>query len=185
MGNLKINIFLLPLLALILLSAFYLIILIRVFNKSAFRRLIIIELILAFLLNIVWELGQLPLFKGADYNIKHIFLCTLASLADAIMVLLIYLGLALAFKAPFWFHRRKWLLIVIAMIIGGTGGILAEIRNLNAGNWSYSDSMPIIPIVNVGLTPVLQFMLLPILIYYSSFFILRHIKNSNSAFNND
>ena len=49
------------------------------------------------------------------------------------------------------------------------GAIAAEMRHVSAGNWAYDESMPLLPIVDAGLSPVLQFMLLPALIYYSSF----------------
>ena len=47
--------------------------------------------------------------------------------------------------------------------------VLAELRHLSSGSWGYADSMPIIPIINVGISPVLQFMVLPLLIYFLSF----------------
>jgi hypothetical protein len=55
------------------------------------------------------------------------------------------------------------------MLIGSAGAVLAEIRHLSIGTWSYADAMPLIPVVHVGLSPVLQFTILPILIYSLSF----------------
>ena len=61
------------------------------------------------------------------------------------------------------------------MLTGGIGAVAAEIRNLSAGSWAYSKSMPIIPFLNVGLSPVLQFMLLPAIIFYLGFKIKKEL----------
>lgn len=55
------------------------------------------------------------------------------------------------------------------VLIGGAGAVLSEMRHLSLGSWAYDDSMPIIPLVNVGISPVLQFMLLPLLSYKLSY----------------
>ena len=62
-------------------------------------------------------------------------------------------------------------------IIGGTGAILAEIRHLSAGNWAYTESMPVLPFVSVGIVPVLQFMILPVVIFYVSLYLLSVVKD--------
>lgn len=129
--------------------------------------------ILAFLLNFAWELIQIPLYKGSSYNKDHIAFCALASLADAVMVLLIYFSFAFLFKNLLWIGYLKWKRIVILIFTGGAGAVLAEIRHLSLGTWAYADSMPLIPVVNVGISPVLQFMILPLLIYLFSFYYLK------------
>lgn len=85
------------------------------------------------------------------------------------MVLLIYFGFALIYKNPLWAEELTASRILALMLVGSIGAILAEMRHVSAGNWAYDKSMPIIPIVDVGLSPVIQFMLLPPLIYYLSF----------------
>lgn len=57
------------------------------------------------------------------------------------------------------------------MAVGGTGAILAEVAYLSAGNWAYTDKMPLIFGTGAGLTPVLQFIVLPVLIYSLSLYI--------------
>ncbi|MEO5991648.1 MAG: hypothetical protein ABIP68_08435, partial [Ferruginibacter sp.] len=95
--------------------------------------------------------------------------CIFASVADVIMVLLIYFGFALIFKNTFWADTLNSKRIVLLIFTGGAGAVLAEVYHLSIGTWSYASSMPIIPVVDVGLSPVLQFMILPILIYRLSF----------------
>lgn len=173
MNNLKISTFLIPAIALIFVVVFY-----NYFSKKAskraqFRKFIFLTAILAFLFNLAWELGQGPLYKGYRYDAEHISFCALASVADAIMVLLIYFGLALIFRNGLWIQNFTYLRILLVMLIGFIGAVLAEVRHLSAGTWAYTESMPIIPIVEAGLSPVLQFTILPPLIYYLSFYFIK------------
>ncbi len=173
MNNLKISAFLEPIIALILVGLFFGYFSKKASNKIVYKQFIILVTILAFLLNLAWEVIQGPLYKGYRYDVPHITFCALASVADAIMVLLIYYGLALIFKNPLWVQNLSVPRILLVMLIGGIGAILAEIRHLSSGTWAYAESMPIIPQVEVGLSPVLQFTVLPAVIYYLSFYFLK------------
>ncbi|MEJ7678311.1 MAG: hypothetical protein WKG06_10710 [Segetibacter sp.] len=169
MNNLKSIIFLVPVIALILVVMLLVFLLKKVADKAVFKRFVFITLVLAFLLNFVWEVIQMPLYKNTSYPTQHIAFCALASVADMIMVLLIYFGFALIYKRPFWIKEATIPRILFVMLVGGIGAIIAEMRHVTAGNWAYDKSMPIIPIVDVGLSPVLPFTLLPTCIYYLSF----------------
>ena len=142
-------------------------------KERAFKLLVLYIAFVAFLLNLVWELAQGPLYKGYEYDFQHIAFCTLASVADAIMAVLLYLGFAFVLKEPFWIGEPSFTRGFFLMLVGGVGAILAEIRHTSAGNWAYADSMPLLPIVQAGLSPVLQFTFLPVLIYSLSYRILK------------
>lgn len=169
MSNLNPLMFLVPVIALILVVLLFIYLLIKADNKVVFKRFVLITLVLAFLLNFAWEVIQMPLYKNAALSLQSVAFCALASVADAIMVLLIYFCFALLYKKPLWIEELTASRIFLLMVVGGTGAIVAEMRHVSAGNWAYDESMPILPVVDVGLSPVLQFMLLPALIYYLSF----------------
>jgi hypothetical protein len=173
MNKLPPVIFLVPVIALILVVIFYFILLKGVTNKVAFTRFVFITTILAFVLNFAWEIIQIPLYKNNVYDLLHISFCALASVADAIMVLLIYFSFALVYKNVFWIKNINIQRALLIIFIGGIGAILAEMRHLSEGHWAYTSSMPIIPLVNAGVSPVLQFMLLPLLIYHVSYLLLK------------
>ena len=173
MNNLNPIIFLVPVIALLLASLLYFSLLKRETDKKTFNGFVFAVTVLAFLLNFTWELVQMPLYKNSSFSIDHVAFCALGSIADAIMVLLLYFGLAFIFKNPLWIQHLTWQRIVIVILIGGTGGILGEIRHLSLGSWAYDDSMPIIPFVNAGVAPVLQFMILPLLIYVLGLYYLK------------
>ena len=176
-NNLKPIIFLIPVIASTLVVLLFINLLKKAEDKVVFKRFVFTTLLLAFLLNFAWEVIQMPLYKGASFNIEHIAFCALASVADAIMVLLIYFGFAIIYKNPLWVQNLTLPRILLLMLVGGVGAVAAEIRHVLAGNWAYDTSMPIIPVVDVGLSPVLQFMLLPVCIYYLS---LKMSKSSGS-----
>ena len=134
-------------------------------QKKMYKRFVITTILFAFFFNVAWEILQIPLFKGGVYEWQHILFCVLASVADVIMVLLIYFGFALIYKNALWVKNLNTNRIILLILTGGAGAVLAEVWQLSIGTWSYADTMPLIPVVNVGLSPVLQFMILPILIY--------------------
>ena len=127
--------------------------------------------VISFILNEVWELLQMPLYSNAFYNLGHVVFCTLGALADMIMVLLLYVCFGFIYKNPFWIWQSNWFKIFVVMLTGAVGAVLSEKRHLKIGSWAYDQSMPIVPFVNVGLSPVLQFFLLPVSIYFLSFYI--------------
>ena len=133
--------------------------------------------VISFILNEAWELLQMPLYSSAFYNFGHIVFCTLGALADMIMVLLLYVCFGFIYKNPFWIWQSNWFKICIVMLTGAAGAVLSEKRHLIIGSWAYDQSMPIVPFVNVGLSPVLQFFLLPVSIYFLSFYIISKVFN--------
>ena len=162
-------IFLVPIIALRIAILLFYYLLKKVSEKKIFKHLIINVILISFILNWIWELLQGPLYRGFTYTLPHLVVCTLASTADVTMVVLLYFIFAIFYKNPFWGKRLSFIRVIIMMIIGGIGTIVAESFHTSAGSWVYSDKMPIIPMVKVGLSPVLQFFILPVLIYYVSF----------------
>ena len=71
--------------------------------------------------------------------------------------------------------------VAVVMIIGGIGAALSEKWHVSQGNWNYSEAMPLIPVLRVGLSPVAQFTLLPIIIhYYSAMMTFKTGQNSST-----
>ena len=173
MNELNLTIFIMPVIALTLVVIFYRFFLNKATNKSNYKYLIFIIFALALVLNLAWELLQGPLYSGYSYNVQNISFCALASVADAIMVLLLYFVLSLIYKDSLWIRKLTVIRILIIVLIGGFGAILFESMHIMVGSWIYADSMPLIPFTNVGLSPILQFIILPGLIYFLSGYLLK------------
>lgn len=169
MRSFSFSITIIPGIAILLDILVYVFLLRHTTEKKFFNRFVITTILFAFFFNVAWEILQIPLFKGGVYEWHHILFCVLASIADVIMVLLIYLGFALIHKNVLWVKNLNSKRIILLILTGGAGAVLAEIRHESIGTWRYASAMPLIPVVNVGLSPVLQFMILPILIYRLSF----------------
>ena len=173
MTELKITQFILPVIVLFIVIWSYNYYAKQVLKRRVFRKLILTICSLAFLLNLVWEIAQGPLYLGYVYDINHISFCTLASVADMLMVLLLYFAFSFFYKKPYWLKQMTVPKISSLVIIGGIGAILGELRHLAAGSWSYTDTMPTLPFIDVGLSPVLQFMILPTLIFMLAVYLLK------------
>jgi hypothetical protein len=169
MRSLSLSITIIPGIAILLDILLYIFLLRYTNQKKMFNRFVITTILLAFFFNVAWEILQIPLFKGGVYEWQHILFCVLASVADIIMVLLIYFGFALIYKNALWVKNLNTKRIILLILTGGAGAVLAEVWQLSIGTWSYASAMPLIPVINVGLSPVLQFMILPVLIYRLSF----------------
>ncbi len=174
MENLKLTIFILPFITLLVVAFFYVSILRKTTNKIVFRKMVIITSLFAYIFNLGWELVHLPLYIGGSYTLRHISICALASVADVIMVLLMYLSFGLIYKNPLWVNEFTWQRKLVLILIGGVGAVLGEMRHTGESNWAYAPSMPVIPILNVGLSPVLQFMILPLIVYYLSYYMAKN-----------
>lgn len=106
----------------------------------------------SFTINWAWEMAQMRAYATlADQPWPLTILpCSVAALADA--------GLTLAICGVSEFLTRALRLPFLASsaLLGATAAVLIEKVDLARGSWSYSEAMPIVPIVNVGLWPFLQ-----------------------------
>lgn len=182
MKDLPLQIFVFPALAVMSVTLLFNFTRKREINKITYNKFVLRMIFISFIVNLVWELLQGPLYKGFSFGFHHIFICTLGSLADTIMVMLIYFVLAFVYKNNYWFLKASVSKIILLILIGTLGAIGGEIWHTASGNWSYATNMPILPLVNVGLLPILQFMLLPTIIYFISYMNIK-IRNRINNFN--
>lgn len=128
------KLFLVPLIVFVIVIAGYSLLANRVANRQLFRKFMIALLSIGFLANFIWELLHSPLYQGHVNNTKHVLISALASAADALMVLLLYVGFAFIFKNPFWIQSITLKHIVLLILVGATGGIVSEMVHVSRGN---------------------------------------------------
>jgi hypothetical protein len=85
-----------------------------------------------------------------------------------LMVLILFFGFALVYRNVYWLLNLDIEIIVTLILIGSVGAIFGEIWHLAHGDWSYAEAMPLMPFVEIGISPFLQFALLPNIIFLSS-----------------
>ncbi len=120
----------------------------------------------AFLFNLAWEVPHSLLYKTTTEMSQPEFVPRIlrASAGDIIMILLIFVGISLYNKSLSWNLNKEN--IIISVILGAAIAIAFELYAQYTHRFEYLPSMPLIPIINVGITPVLQMVVTPLLVFY-------------------
>ena len=121
----------------------------------------------SFVLHLIWENAQMPLFESGDNTAWENFAMCLWATAtgDMFFMLILYVTVAIVHRTTWWacdrtsyLHPATW---VVPVMIGVLLAVSFELWAVHATDrWVYG-SMPIIPVVKVGLTPILQMVLIP------------------------
>ncbi|MDF1567679.1 MAG: hypothetical protein RQ801_13635 [Spirochaetaceae bacterium] len=112
--------------------------------------------------NYLWEMLQMPLFAEMEFSDpKSWLICFRASLGDGVIVLTIWVIGFAVFRKTAWAENLDARSIPILLLSGSLIAIGIEWLALEAGRWRYSEIMPLVPLVNVGLIPFLQLLILP------------------------
>ncbi|GAA0893538.1 hypothetical protein GCM10009122_32170 [Fulvivirga kasyanovii] len=166
--DLSFGIFVVPFIALTLIITLFIHFLKKVADKRNYKYFIVSTAIVAFVLNFGWEVVQGPLYENFEYDFEHVSFCALASIADMLMVLVLLFLFGLIYNNVYWIKRLKFTRTLTLILTGFLGAILAELWHTWRGDWSYADTMPMLPLVEVGISPVLQFSVLPLIIFVIS-----------------
>lgn len=100
--------------------------------------------------------------KHSNSLADFVFIHIKASLGDVLIFILIYAIGILIFKNKQWFLLKKNSIYIFSAVCGFIIAVLIEKYALSTGRWVYNNLMPMIPLLNVGLFPVLQMILLPL-----------------------
>ncbi len=122
--------------------------------------------VFAFLLNFPWEFLQTPLYQSMldAAHWKATQRCTLATLGDVVIMVLAYGCIALTARSVSWFERPTIGRLSGFVVVGVLVTVVIERLALSDQSlgWRYSSAMPIMPLVHVGLAPVMQWIILPL-----------------------
>jgi hypothetical protein len=120
-------------------------------------------MLVSFTLNEIWEMAQMSAYveTAGQPWISTLGFCTRASAGDAGIILGIYAAGAMAAGDPAWGLLGRWNIYATAAFLGLTYAVLVEHAALAAGRWTYSEYMPVVPLLGAGLWPLLQMTLLP------------------------
>tara|TARA_R110002124_G_C8847463_1_gene506064 strand:+ start:316 stop:849 length:534 start_codon:yes stop_codon:yes gene_type:complete len=159
------GILIIPIFSLVLVSILYIHFYKKVADTSNYKRMITTIALVGFALNLIWELAHGPLYQGFKYDFSHISLCTLASITDMLTLLLLFFVFSLVLRNVYWIEKLSFSNVLLLMLVGALSSTFVEIWHINREDWLYAESMPLIPIVKAGVSPVLQFTILPIIIF--------------------
>lgn len=123
----------------------------------------------AFLLNLPWELAQVPLFAGmpTERHWTAILVCSRATLGDVVVALVAFWAVALVAGARAWVVTPTRSGIAGFVAVGALVTIVVErLATGPLGRWAYAEPMPVVPVLQVGLAPLLQWIVLPPLVVW-------------------
>mgnify|MGYP001576796075 CR=1 FL=1 len=123
----------------------------------------------AFLLNLPWEIWQIPLFKGVA-SLAHwdgVIMCTRAAVGDAVITLLAFWLVAATVRSRGWIRRPTAVTLGTFVAVGVVATVVLEYWATQVGGrWQYAEAMPRLPLLGTGLAPLLQWLLLPPLVVW-------------------
>lgn len=131
-----------------------------------FTKMIFYLGLFSFLFFGIWEWMQSPFFTDISEDFNKIVFFTIHCTFSDILILFSSVTLLCIFKREIaWiFHPRKMNYILITSM-GLFYTLLSEYINVQLlQRWKYSNLMPIVPGLGIGLTPILQWLLLPSII---------------------
>lgn len=111
--------------------------------------------------NFAWEVTQSVLFAPMGGWVSGVWRCFTASLGDGVIILTI------AAIGWLWFQRADWIVrpglggYALTTTLGVAIVVLIERHALATGRWAYTERMPVLPGVHVGVVPVLQMVIMP------------------------
>ena len=124
----------------------------------------------AFVLHLAWEMLHLPLYSDYEELRTLLPLPLWAALGDVLYTLLA-IGLVSLFKKSGlrWIAQARVSDFIGLAVLGFLIAIGVEYKALALDRWEYSAAMPIVPLLRVGLSPIVQMtVLLPLSVYFAS-----------------
>ncbi|MGC9313097.1 MAG: hypothetical protein ACP5IA_10435 [Sediminispirochaetaceae bacterium] len=130
-------------------------------------------------INYIWEMLQMPLYEDMPFGAPGSWiLCFRASIGDGFIILFIWALGSAVFRSPTWFKPLTWRGTALLLLSGLFIAAGIELHALAAGRWAYSALMPLLPVLRVGLSPVLQLLFLPFICMQVSYRAEGRRKNS-------
>lgn len=126
-------------------------------------------IVFSFLLNFVWEFLQAPTYAGM-VELNHwdgIKLCTSATVGDIGFALTAFWTTSLVARSRGWILQPTpfQMLVFIGVGVALTVGFEYYYTNISL-RWTYSELMPLVPPFGTGLSPLLQWLFIPVLVVW-------------------
>ena len=115
-------------------------------------------------LELLWEVAQFPLYTvwhegDWSYILYGLAHCTLG---DLLILLVTYWVVSLLNRSRYWYQSNILVNGVLFTLLSLGYTIYSEIMNVSIkGTWDYTELMPIVPVIEIGGMPFLQWVLVP------------------------
>ncbi len=133
-------------------------------------RIIALLVITSALLHIVWENSHVGLYTGYEGISGSLPITVWATIGDVLYTLVAFALASLFKQGVEWVRDAVWPDYLGLATLGFFIALYVEYKALAFARWAYTDAMPILPGFEVGLSPVIQMMvLLPLTLAIVSF----------------
>ncbi len=136
-------------------------------------RLFAFVALVSFVLNYIWEMAQMPLFRQGDgqrfeqnlrFSLQH---CFIPTLGDVLVAATTFVIGWVVYGQAHWIQALTWREVLLVSIPLVLLALVVELTNVYVlHHWSYSELMPIVPVVEVGLVPTVQLALLTLVSFW-------------------
>jgi len=139
-------------------------------------RFLLLLFLLSVAVNYIWEMLQMPLYEGMPFDtIDSWRMCLKASIGDGFIILAIWTIGRILFGSCQWFAPLSRGRAAVLFVSGIAIAVIIELHALRTGRWAYSSLMPVLPLIDTGLSPVLQLLILPLISMKAAHFVFtRH-----------
>lgn len=122
----------------------------------------------ALLLSLPWEFGQMWFYAGAAEisHLRGIAICMAATVGDAAIMLLAFAGVSISARSQDRVHAPQRSQVVAFLLMGLITTLAIEFvatRTDSDFGWRYAPSMPVTPVLSIGLVPLLMWVVVPLL----------------------
>ena len=107
-----------------------------------------------------WEYLHIALYTGYEVMEGVLPVWVLATLGDLLYTFVICATISLVKGNSVWIRNAAWHEVFAAALIGFLVALMVEYKGLYLGRWEYLPSMPIVPFLGIGLSPLLQMTLI-------------------------
>lgn len=116
-------------------------------------------------LNLVWEFVHMPLYTiWSTGSTQEIVFAAVHCTGGDILIAMSTLMLSLLFAGAGWPQNRSAVqrVVLLTMVTGVGYTVFSEWLNIVVREaWAYSELMPIVPVIDAGLSPLLQWIVVP------------------------
>lgn len=138
----------------------------EIWKYDGWIRVISVYSFVILILNLVWEFLHMPLYTlYYTGSTSEIIISALHCTGGDLLIAMSALMLVLLFTSNSWPDDPKTYLKVAIMttILGILYTLFSEWLNIEVReSWEYSEHMPTVPIINIGLSPFLQWIIIPV-----------------------
>ena len=114
--------------------------------------------------HLIWEILQLPLYViwSVGTESETAFAIVHCVVGDLMIATLSLVAALLLFSSPAWPSRQLVLTMVATLVMGMGYTVYSEWLNTVVRKaWAYSELMPVVPMLGTGLSPLMQWLVVP------------------------